>query len=95
MIGPPPPVPSGKGSEHGEHHVGQRVATSQSTMAMQSLVDSTSMEPINTWAGGNRNMHNRSISEPDFGRTPRQVRILFQVHLMFFFLLFMFIMLDK
>lgn len=73
MIGPTPSAPSGNVGEY-EHPVGQRVATSQSTMAMQSLVDSTSMEPRNTWAnGGNRIMHNRSVSEPDFGRTPRQV----------------------
>ncbi|CAK7356373.1 unnamed protein product [Dovyalis caffra] len=47
----------------------------QSTMAMSSLIPSASMEPISEWAAdGNRMMmHNRSVSEPDFGRSPRQV----------------------
>ncbi|KAF9602427.1 hypothetical protein IFM89_027556 [Coptis chinensis] len=73
MIGPPPPVPAGNGNEHDNHPVGQRVANSQSTMAMQSLMPSESMDPISAWTGGGSrtNMHNRSISEPDFGRSPR------------------------
>ncbi|KAF5460201.1 hypothetical protein F2P56_020085 [Juglans regia] len=78
--GLPPPAPStSQGSvpvnEHYPQPTGPRVSSSQSTMAMSSLVPSASMEPISDWtAGGNRmTMANRSVSEPDFGRTPRQV----------------------
>ncbi|KAI3687229.1 hypothetical protein L1987_80923 [Smallanthus sonchifolius] len=76
--GLPPPVPSTSGGNvQNDHHQqpqkGPRVLTSQSTMAMSSLVPSASMEPINQADGNNRNMtHNRSASEPDFGRSPRQ-----------------------
>ncbi|KAL5718336.1 hypothetical protein ACHQM5_011247 [Ranunculus cassubicifolius] len=73
MVGTtPPPAPSG---EQANHSLPPRVTSSQSTMAMQSLIPSSSMEPINAWAtnGGTRTtMPNRSISEPDFGRSPRQ-----------------------
>ncbi|KAE9459402.1 hypothetical protein C3L33_08687, partial [Rhododendron williamsianum] len=77
--GLPPPVPSTSqgGAQANEHYqtMGPRVSTSQSTMAMSSLMPPESMEPISEWtAGGTRmTMHNRSVSEPDFGRTPRQV----------------------
>jgi hypothetical protein len=76
--GLPPPVPSAsQGSVQDSHHqqVAPRVSGSQSTMAMSSLMPSASMEPISEWAAdGNRmTMHNRSVSEPDFGRSPRQV----------------------
>ncbi|KAG5539867.1 hypothetical protein RHGRI_020177 [Rhododendron griersonianum] len=77
--GLPPPVPSTSqgGAQANEHYqtMGPRVSTSQSTMAMSSLMPPESMEPISEWtAGGTRiSMHNRSVSEPDFGRTPRQV----------------------
>ncbi|XP_058224178.1 protein transport protein SEC16B homolog isoform X2 [Rhododendron vialii] len=77
--GLPPPVPSMSqgGAQANEHYqtMGPRVSTSQSTMAMSSLMPPESMEPISEWtAGGTRmTMHNRSVSEPDFGRTPRQV----------------------
>ncbi|GFZ01957.1 RGPR-like protein [Actinidia rufa] len=76
--GLPPPVPSTSqgGAQANGHYqtMGSRVSTSQSTMAMSSLMPSASMEPISEWtADGNRKtMHNRSVSEPDFGRTPRQ-----------------------
>ncbi|KAJ4953350.1 hypothetical protein NE237_030182 [Protea cynaroides] len=80
MIGaPPPPVPSTSqncvpNNEHDHTSGGPRVASSQSTMAMSSLMPSASMEPINEWKGDNRmTMPNRSISEPDFGRSPKQV----------------------
>ncbi|XP_047327098.1 protein transport protein SEC16B homolog [Impatiens glandulifera] len=79
--GLPPPAPS---ATHGNPQriddqfqaMGPRVSSSQSTMAMSSLMPSASVEPINEWAGdGSSKMtvHNRSVSEPDFGRTPRQV----------------------
>lgn len=74
--GLPPVVPStsqGSFQSNEQYHQslgGARVSASQSTMAMSSLIPS--MEPIS----GNTNrmtMHNRSVSEPDFNRTPRQV----------------------
>ncbi|XP_043812299.1 protein transport protein SEC16B homolog isoform X2 [Manihot esculenta] len=74
--GLPPPVPStSQGNEHHHQQMVPRVSSSQSTMAMSSLMPSASMEPISEWAAdGNRmTMHNRSVSEPDIGRTPRQV----------------------
>lgn len=78
--GLPPPAPSTyqgstQGNDHYQQPMGPRVSASQSTMAMSSLIPSASMEPISEWAAdGNRKpMHNRSVSEPDFGRTPRQV----------------------
>ncbi|KAL4344212.1 hypothetical protein S83_035383 [Arachis hypogaea] len=77
--GLPPPAPSSsQGTLHGneQHHysVAHRVSSSQSTMAMSSLVPSASMEPISEWTtDSNRmTMSNRSVSEPDFGRSPRQ-----------------------
>ena len=79
--GLPPPVPSSsQGTVHGsEQHYQQmapRVSTSQSTMAMSSLVPSASMEPISEWTADDNKMTkpNRSVSEPDIGRSPRQVR---------------------
>ncbi|XP_073042971.1 protein transport protein SEC16B homolog isoform X1 [Primulina eburnea] len=76
--GLPPPAPTAGGPIQGNmnYHqtTGPRVSTSQSTWAMSSLVPSQSMEPISEWAAdGNRmSMHARSVSEPDFGRSPRQ-----------------------
>ncbi|CAN0908492.1 Protein transport protein SEC16B homolog [Linum grandiflorum] len=76
--GLPPPAPSTSQGVHSYDHDQQsmapRVAASQSTMAMSTLVPSASMEPISEWAAdGNRmGRHSRSVSEPDFGRTPRQ-----------------------
>ncbi|PIA59121.1 hypothetical protein AQUCO_00400169v1 [Aquilegia coerulea] len=75
IMGPTvPPGQSGNPNEHDSHPMTQRVASSQSTMAMTSLMPSTSMEPITAWGGGDnrKSMPNRSISEPDFGRSPRQ-----------------------
>ncbi|KAL8539743.1 hypothetical protein ACS0TY_001381 [Phlomoides rotata] len=69
--GLPPSVPTSGASVHGnESHYqspGPRVSSSQSTMAMSSLVPS--MEPIND---NRKSMHTRSVSEPDFGRSPMQ-----------------------
>uniref|UniRef100_A0A7C9EVL2 Protein transport protein sec16 n=1 Tax=Opuntia streptacantha TaxID=393608 RepID=A0A7C9EVL2_OPUST len=70
--GLPPPIPSqsnsnGRHNEPDNQSRGPRVYTSQSTMAMSSLMSSTSTE------GNSRKlMHNRSVSEPDIGRTPRK-----------------------
>ncbi|KAM0007476.1 putative COPII coat assembly protein, Sec16 [Helianthus debilis subsp. tardiflorus] len=80
--GLPPPVPSTSGSstqsDLNHQPNGHRVLSSQSTMAMSSLVPSASMEPITQQSaeGNNRRiMHNRSVSEPDFGRSPRQNQV--------------------
>lgn len=76
VVGGPPPLapPSSHGTEQHGQNTAPRVFNSQSTMAVSSLVPSASMEPISEWtADGNRTMPNRSISEPDFGRRPRQV----------------------
>lgn len=77
--GLPPPAPSTsvanvQSNEHHYQSMGARVSTSQSTQAMSSLMPSASMEPITEWTADSskRTMHNRSVSEPDFGRTPRQ-----------------------
>uniref|UniRef100_M1AXM2 Protein transport protein sec16 n=1 Tax=Solanum tuberosum TaxID=4113 RepID=M1AXM2_SOLTU len=73
--GLPPPMPTSGSSQGNEHHhqfVSPRVSSSQSTMAMSSLIPS---EPSSEWAADSSRMtmHNRSVSEPDIGRTPRQV----------------------
>ncbi|KAL2901701.1 Protein transport protein SEC16A-like protein [Bienertia sinuspersici] len=49
------------------------LTSSQSTMGMSSLIPSASMEPISQWAVDESKMtlQNRSVSEPDIGRTPR------------------------
>lgn len=80
--GLPPPAPTtSHGNIHGNEHyhepVVPRVSTSQSTMAMSSLIPSASMEPISEWTADSSKMtvSNRSVSEPDFGRTPRQNQI--------------------
>ncbi|CAN0842265.1 Protein transport protein SEC16B homolog [Linum grandiflorum] len=79
--GLPPPAPSP--TSHGGHSnyqdqqmMAPRVAASQSTMAMSTLMPSASMEPISDWAADGNKMgrHSRSVSEPDFGRTPRQAQ---------------------
>ncbi|XP_045789857.1 protein transport protein SEC16B homolog [Trifolium pratense] len=78
--GLPPPAPSSssQGIVHGNEQNYQpgahRVSNSQSTMAMSSLVSSDSMEPISEWTADNnkKTKPNRSVSEPDFGRSPRQ-----------------------
>ncbi|XP_015167747.1 protein transport protein SEC16B homolog [Solanum tuberosum] len=63
---------SSQGNEHHHQFVSPRVSSSQSTMAMSSLIPS---EPSSEWAADSSRMtmHNRSVSEPDIGRTPRQV----------------------
>lgn len=79
VVGGLPPIAptTSQGSVQDNYHqmMAPRVSGSQSTMAMSSLIPSSSMEPISEWAAdGNRmTVHNRSVSEPDFGRTPRQV----------------------
>ena len=77
--GLPPPIPTQGGAVHGNENnyqsAGPRVSSSQSTMAMSSLV-SQSMEPINEWAADSKKtMHTRSVSAPDFKRSPMQVSL--------------------
>ncbi|CAI9095794.1 OLC1v1031809C1 [Oldenlandia corymbosa var. corymbosa] len=74
-----PPAPSQSignvPSTESHFQTGARVSTSQSTMAMSSLMPSA-VEPSNGWTDSNkRSMHNRSVSEPDFGRSPRQDQV--------------------
>ncbi|KAL6550273.1 hypothetical protein OROMI_020761 [Orobanche minor] len=75
--GLPPSVPTTGGTVLGKQNhyqsIGPRVSTSQSTMAMSSLAPSQSMEPITEWAADSNRMamHTRSVSEPDFGRSPK------------------------
>ena len=75
VVGGPPPAPSmsqgiGLGNEQHNHPMVPRVPNSQSTMAMSSLV-----EPTSEWTADSdrKTKPNRSVSEPDFGRTPKQV----------------------
>lgn len=73
-----PPIPSpsrGNSLSNNDHHdkkLGHRAFTSQSSMAMSSLVPSDSVEHMSEWTG-DRKAYSRSISEPDFRRTtPRE-----------------------
>lgn len=79
--GLPPPVPStshsGAQHKHERQKVGPHVSNSQSTVSKPSLAPSASMEPISEWTGSRTPRHNRSISEPDIGKTPRKVNIKF------------------
>lgn len=56
-----------------------KVVNSQSVMSMAPLVSSASEQSMSEIAGnsghGREVAHNRSISEPDFGRTPQQVLV--------------------
>lgn len=82
--GVPPPAPHSttgnlQANEY-QHHQQQEAAKlpySQSANTMQSLMSHASMEPIRELDGNSRTMavHSRSVSEPDFGRTPIQVNI--------------------
>lgn len=72
MIGTTPMPQSGtNGKEY--NYVAPKVANSQSTMAMSSLIPSSSQENLNDWAINSRTMHSRSASEPDFGKALKQV----------------------
>ncbi|XP_010530052.1 PREDICTED: protein transport protein SEC16B homolog [Tarenaya hassleriana] len=78
--GMPPPAPSLSTGNFlvNEYNHQQRaaagVSTSQPAMTMPSLMPSVSMEPIREWGGGESKMtvQARSVSEPVFGRTPKQ-----------------------
>ncbi|XP_051129413.1 protein transport protein SEC16B homolog [Andrographis paniculata] len=73
----PPPVPTPDiNAQSFENHqlLGNRVSSSQSTLAMSTLVPSQSLEPISNPSvdPDGKLMRTRSVSEPDFGRSPRQ-----------------------
>jgi hypothetical protein len=84
MMGTPsaplPPVPQ---STVGDREIypapaAAKFVNSQSVMTMSSLVASPSVHSISEMAensgGASRKIaHNRSVSEPDFGKTPKQV----------------------
>lgn len=72
--GLPPPVPA-TSQGHAHQPGGPSVSNNQSTMGMSSLMPSASMEPISEWTAESNqlNIPNRSISEPDFGRSPGKV----------------------
>ncbi|CAN8267122.1 unnamed protein product [Cochlearia groenlandica] len=78
--GMPPPAPHSKTGnlQASEYHQQQQEVTklpySQSTNTMQTLMTPASMEPVHEWGGNGKTMavHSRSVSEPDFGRTPIQ-----------------------
>ncbi|ERN14089.1 protein transport protein SEC16A homolog isoform X1 [Amborella trichopoda] len=82
IIGAPPsPMPSTASnvqSSDPDSHLGFPKAGNDSLrMANATLMPSASMDPISEWTGGNHGnngftRHSRSISEPDFGRTPIQ-----------------------
>ncbi|KAK1306606.1 hypothetical protein QJS10_CPA10g00887 [Acorus calamus] len=81
MMGTPLPpstqstsLSNGQLDEHYGNSVAPKVANSQSTMTMSLLAPSASMEPISEWTtdSSRRSVHNRSVSEPDFGSYPKQ-----------------------
>lgn len=76
--GLPPPAPSATvdSFQGNEHYIQSnlRVSSSESNMEISTLMPSASMEPISEWtADKSSTMPNRSVSEPDIGRTPTQV----------------------
>ncbi|CAN8245713.1 unnamed protein product [Cochlearia groenlandica] len=78
--GIPPPAPhSTTGNQqvneyHRQHNEATKLPYSQSVNTMSSLMAPASPEPMHESAGKGRRMavHTRSVSEPDFGRTPIQ-----------------------
>ena len=83
MIGAPPPAlpplpPGHVNSLHTEYDsesiMSSKVGNNQSAMSMSALVSSASVETISGWTGDSRKtIPGRSVSEPDFGRSPKQV----------------------
>ncbi|KAG2647929.1 hypothetical protein PVAP13_1NG002800 [Panicum virgatum] len=83
MMGTPsaplPPLPHGSVSDRESHAApaAAKFVNSQSVMAMSSLMPSASMQSMtqgaeNSGGAGRKIAHNRSVSEPDFGRTSKQ-----------------------
>lgn len=83
LWGMPPPAPhstTGNPQVNEYQHQQQEAAKlsySQSANTMSSLMPPASIEPVHEWGGNGRTMaaHSRSVSEPDFSRTPIQVYI--------------------
>ena len=80
--GLPPPVPSNTHVSPQPYEPAQQlglsgVSNGQSAMAMPLLMPSASMEPISASGSDDLTMPNRSVSEPDFSRSPRKVRFFF------------------
>lgn len=82
MIGSPPlpslpAMPENKVQQHNDYHnfsMVPKVTASQSTMAMPTMIPSASVETNTDWNGGKKsNFNNGSVSESDFGRSPKQV----------------------
>lgn len=77
MIGsvPLPPMPE-KEQQHNEYNnfsMPPKVTGSQSTMAMSTLMQSALEETVTDWTGDKSNFYTRSVSEPNFGKSPVQV----------------------
>ncbi|KAF0895400.1 hypothetical protein E2562_012418 [Oryza meyeriana var. granulata] len=81
MMGTPaplPPLPQGTVSDRESYTApaATKFANSQSVMTMSSLMPSASVQSMSEIAdngvNGRKIAHNRSVSEPDFGRTPKQ-----------------------
>ncbi|EEC72304.1 hypothetical protein OsI_05487 [Oryza sativa Indica Group] len=79
MMGTPsaplPPLPQGAVSDRESYTApgATKFANSQSVMTMSSLMPSASVQSMSEMSDSGRKIaHNRSVSEPDFGRTPKQ-----------------------
>ncbi|VVB08258.1 unnamed protein product [Arabis nemorensis] len=78
--GMPPPAPHSTTGNlqaneyHHQQHEATKLPYSQSANTMSSLMAPASVEPKHEWGGNGKTMavHSRSVSEPDFGRTPIQ-----------------------
>lgn len=76
---PPPPLPQGSVSDKELYSAPAvtKFVNSQSVMTMSSLMPSPSVHSIsemaeNSGVTGRKLAHNRSVSEPDFGKTPKE-----------------------
>ncbi|KAG8094147.1 hypothetical protein GUJ93_ZPchr0012g21251 [Zizania palustris] len=75
---PLPPLPQGSSIDRDFYPApaATKVVNSQPAMAMSSLISSASEQSMSEMAGnsgpGLKVTHNRSVSEPDFGRNPKQ-----------------------
>lgn len=77
MMGAPsslPPMSQSSANAKESHPVSPKVANSQSTMSISTLIPSASLDGMSEWTSDSsrKSLHSRSISEPDFGRTPKQ-----------------------
>jgi len=75
---PMPPLPQGAANERNVYSPPDtKVVNNQSVMSMSPLMSSASEQSMSEMAGnsgpGREVAHNRSISEPDFGKTPQKV----------------------